>query len=216
MNIYRKHVKFGSVSTIYLDNMVNREIKLLSTYSINNQTLPKNPQKTKPIRIPLQQVYYKSASNVMSIMIVYQNKMLVGISDFGHSKGKLIIPNTPIESYDYFTETINIMHEHTGLIDLSSNFNFDIIYKYQNQTHFYINFESEPKILGPNDSTQKYYEQSNKLAKDFGSEMIIKPNGFNSGLYWIPIEELVDSDLDYVVESPYSRNINYYYYEFFG
>lgn len=169
-----------------------------------------NSDRTKPIRVPLINDS-TSIIDYLSLLIVNKNKVLVGISGCGVNKGKLVIPYSKIENFDYLDETNKIVSQHVGITEFYHD--YDIIYKYQNQIHYYMNFYSQPKITGPDPDKQKYYEQSNRLIRDFDCEMIIKSDGFNSGLAWITIDDLVESDEDYVVNSPFIRNIYYYFYE---
>lgn len=158
-----------------------------------------NKQNTKPIPIPLPLNVINNTINKISLLIIYNNNILVSISDFGITKGKLILPNSDINSSDYHSEIIKIMHEDLGI--MGSNYEYNIVYKYKNKSHYYINFKNKPFINGPNESKQKYYEQSNQLIKDFESDLIINSNGYNSGLCWVPIKELINSNNKYIIES---------------
>jgi len=164
------------------------------------------PKKTTPIPIPLPLKDINTTIKKLSLLILYDNNILVGIA-----KDKLILPNSEIYSCNFNKEIIRIMNEDLGI---KETFEYNIIYKYKSNSHYYINFKSKPFINGPIESKQKNYEQSNQLIKDFESELILNYNGYNSGLCWVPIKEIINSNNKYVVESSYVKVISYYYHQF--
>ena len=164
------------------------------------------PKKTTPIPIPLPLKDINTTIKKLSLLILYDNNILVGIA-----KDKLILPNSEIYSCNFNKEIIRIMNEDLGI---KETFEYNIIYKYKSNSHYYINFKSKPFINGPIESKQKKYEQSNQLIKDFESELILNYNGYNSGLCWVPIKEIINSNNKYVIESPYLKVISYYYHQF--
>ena len=68
--------------------------------------------------------------------------------------------------------------------------------------HYYCILNEEPIVDGPPQRHAWEIYKSDRLSKDFFVNMILNKKGQNTGLAWVPVDLLLNSKEEYVVESP--------------
>ncbi len=184
---------------------------------------------TKPIRIPQSTTGQFGRLTEVRVIVVWNKKVLVGL--YGQGKkvigkkpidndlhGKLCIIDGIIREDESPEETgVRLLWQISGLRVKERNLNV-LRRNYKTMT-YYVEYDFEPNIIGPSQELQSRFIQSNQLAKDFETQMIMSEREdsiINTGLTWININILTgnttldDGELpDYVKTSPHLVDIIY-------
>jgi len=84
--------------------------------------------------------------------------------------------------------------------------------KYKKFAHYYYVYDHDPLVLGPSEENAWEIYKTNpahdnySIEKEFGVKMIYN-NGVNTGLAWVPIDDILNSSANFVESSPSTKII---------